>query len=125
MYYDEGLYREADRFVWDRFVRKRPETLETITAEHKYDKEKGEDVKRRGDAAAAAVETDECFTAWGIGKYACPGRFFAVDLVKMILAHVLVDYEVENLCERPDNLWIEYNVVLPPGATLKVRRRKA
>lgn len=122
MHHDEGLYREADRFVWDRFVRKRPETAET--AEQKYSGEKGENI-RRGDAAAAAVETDERFTAWGIGKHACPGRFFVVDLVKMILAHVLVDYKVENLCERPDNFWVEYNVVPPPGAALKVRRRKA
>lgn len=78
-----------------------------------------------GDVAAAAVEMDECFTTWGIGKHACPGRFFAVDLVKMILARVLVDYEVENLVERPDNFWIEYNVIPPPSAVLKLRRRTA
>ncbi|KAK6080558.1 cytochrome P450 [Seiridium cupressi] len=118
IHHDEELYRGAGRFVWDRFMRKRPEM-----AEQKYEEEKGDDEKRKGDAAAAAVETDERFTAWGIGKHACPGRFFAVDLVKMILAHVLVNYEVERLWERPDNLWIEYNNFPPPGATLRVRRR--
>lgn len=120
MHHDEGLYRRADRFVWNRFVRNRLET-----EEQKYQTQTMEDGKAKGDVAAAVVEIDGCFTAWGIGKHACPGRFFAVDLVKMILAHVLVDYEVENLGKRPENLWIEYNVVPPPGAALRVRRRKA
>lgn len=120
MHRDEGLYREADRFVWDRFVQKTQET-----AQKKYEKLTVENGRRKGDIAAAAVEIGGCFTAWGLGRHACPGRFFAVDLVKMIISHVLVNYEVENLGERPDNLWVEYNAVPPPGATLKVRRRKA
>lgn len=106
-------------------MRKRPGGSETAKAvEQNDDKEKEEYRKMKGDVAAAAVEMDECFTTWGMGKHACPGRFFAVDLVKMILPRVLVDYEVENLGERPDNLWIEYNVIPPPAATLKVRRRR-
>lgn len=120
MHRDEEFYRGANQFVWDRFVRKPPETVGV-----KCEKLAVEDGKGKGDVAAAAVEIGGCFTAWGLGRHACPGRFFAVDLVKMIMAHVLVNYEVESLGERPENLWVEYNVVPRPGAALRVRRRKA
>ncbi|KAK7961227.1 cytochrome P450 [Apiospora saccharicola] len=76
-------------------------------------------------AAAAAAETDRQFAAWGIGKHACPGRFFAVDLIKIIVAKILTDYEVQLGKERPENVWIEYTLIPPPSATLSVRRRKA
>lgn len=117
LHHDERLYSRAFDYVHDRFMRK-------AEVQGKGEPEEGEKVVKPGCAAAAAVETDEHFSAWGIGKHACPGRFFAVDFVKMIMAHVLVDYEVEVLAKRPDNLWIEYNIIPSPGASLSVRRRK-
>ena len=74
---------------------------------------------------AAAVEPDGNFLSWGVGKHACPGRWFAVDLIKIVVGKILLNYEVEMLSERPENVWIEYNVIPPPSATLSVRRRKA
>ncbi|RYP77946.1 hypothetical protein DL771_000805 [Monosporascus sp. 5C6A] len=109
LHHDEGVYPQPFEFVHDRFMRSSSEV--------------GKKTTDTGQAAAA--ETDRHFAAWGIGKHACPGRFFAVDLTKIILTHVLVDYEVEVLGERPENVWIEYNVIPPPGATLSIRRRKA
>lgn len=75
--------------------------------------------------ATAAAETDINFAAWGIGRHACPGRFFAVDLIKVVLNYVLMNYEVQPLEERPENIWIEYNVIPSPPAKLSVKRRKA
>lgn len=106
LHHDEGVYPQPFEFVHDRFMRS-PES------EDKTDV-----------AQAAAAETDGHFASWGIGKHACPGRYFAVDLIKIIMIHVLMDYEIELKGERPDNLWIEYNVVPPPGAALSIRRRK-
>ncbi|OKL60382.1 hypothetical protein UA08_04238 [Talaromyces atroroseus] len=107
LHHDEGIFPQPFEFVHDRFMRAEEEV-----------KEQAEGVKK-----SAAAETNEHFVAWGIGKHACPGRFFAVDLIKIILAHVLVDYEVKFLGERPGNIWIEYNVLPPPSATLSIRRR--
>lgn len=57
--------------------------------------------------------------AWGYGKHACPGRFFASALSKMLLTHILFKYEFK-LPEGGE----------PPGhefeftTKLLVRRRK-
>ncbi|KAF1815691.1 cytochrome P450 [Eremomyces bilateralis CBS 781.70] len=33
--------------------------------------------------------------AFGYGKHACPGRFFAVAEIKLIVAHILLNYDIE------------------------------
>ncbi|KAF4626773.1 hypothetical protein G7Y89_g11385 [Cudoniella acicularis] len=40
------------------------------------------------------VSTDINYLAFGHGKHACPGRFFAVNEMKMILAHILPNYDL-------------------------------
>lgn len=121
LHHDERMYPQPLTFVPDRFMRSLDDTehsaqvtRSTLTPEKK--------IKNTGTAAA---ETDDHFATWGIGKHACLGRFFAVDLIKIILTYILINYEVEASAERPENLWIEYNVIPPPSATLPVRRRKS
>jgi cytochrome P450 len=82
LYHDEKLYPQPFEFMHHRFTRPVDKTEET---------------KGRVVGQAAAAETDGNFAAWGIGKHACPGRFFGVDVIKIILTHILVEYEVEHL----------------------------
>ncbi|KAI3622544.1 cytochrome p450 [Moniliophthora roreri] len=35
------------------------------------------------------------YLSFGIGKHACPGRFFAVSLLKFLLSHVLLHYDIK------------------------------
>jgi cytochrome P450 len=54
--------------------------------------------KRMGDDAlrgskAQLVSTSPDHFAFGYGKHACPGRFFAADGMKIVLCHLLVQYE--------------------------------
>lgn len=42
-----------------------------------------------------AATADEAFLPWGLGKHACPGRWMAVDLIKMIAAEIVLHYDVE------------------------------
>lgn len=44
------------------------------------------------------------FLAWGHGRHACPGRFMAAFLMKLMLAHVLVHYDVEVEGTKPEPL---------------------
>lgn len=44
------------------------------------------------------------FLAWGNGRHACPGRFFAAHLMKAMLAHVLVKYDVKAEGRKPKGL---------------------
>ncbi|KAK8108383.1 P450 monooxygenase [Apiospora sp. TS-2023a] len=121
LHHDEALYTRPYEFVWDRFVGgdANNSSSSTLASEGQ---EEAEEAKA---TAAAAAETDRQFAAWGIGKHACPGRFFAVDLIKIIVGKILTDYEVKLGKERPENVWIEYTMIPPPSATLSVRRRKA
>ncbi|KAL9111113.1 MAG: hypothetical protein Q9227_004376 [Pyrenula ochraceoflavens] len=74
--------------------------------------------------ASASSLSSTHYLTFGLGKHACPGRYFAVLLEKLIAAYVLVNYEVEMLEQKPESRWVG-EVVLPMrGKGLKVRRRK-
>ncbi|KAI1334099.1 putative cytochrome P450 [Xylariaceae sp. FL0016] len=62
---------------------------------------------------------------FGFGKDACPGRFFASNQIKIILAYVLLHYDFkfeDGVDERPKNAMFEVNVLADP--TKKVLFRK-
>jgi cytochrome P450 len=40
--------------------------------------------------------TNEQNLGFGYGKHSCPGRFFAANEIKMILARLLLDYDLKN-----------------------------
>ncbi|KAJ7460275.1 cytochrome P450 [Mycena latifolia] len=57
------------------------------------------------------------------GLHACPGRFFAANNVKMILAQLLLDYEIKPFTTRPPNVAIGDMSVVPVDAKMMVRKR--
>ena len=42
------------------------------------------------------VTTNEQNVGWGYGRHACPGRFFAANEIKMILARIILEYDFKN-----------------------------
>ena len=50
------------------------------------------------------VSTQADFVAFGHGAHACPGRFFAAEVLKLMLAHVVMNYDVKLCGDRPKNL---------------------
>lgn len=46
--------------------------------------------------------TSPTFLAWGHGKHACPGRFFAASLMKLLLAHFVLEFDF-RLPPLPDS----------------------
>ncbi|KAJ7839961.1 hypothetical protein B0H14DRAFT_2587708 [Mycena olivaceomarginata] len=54
----------------------------------------------------------------------CPGRFFPANNVKMILAQLLFDYEIEPFAARPPNFAIGDMSVVPVDATMVIRKRE-
>jgi cytochrome P450 len=63
--------------------------------------------------------------AFGLGKNACPGRFFAAAEVKIILCHILLKYDIK-LAEgcRPKPLRAGTHLIADPTAKLVIRRRQ-
>ena len=53
-----------------------------------------------------------------------PGRFLAATEMKLLLAQILLNYDVEPLATRPENRWIADMMLPPMEATIKIKRRK-
>ncbi|RAL12479.1 cytochrome P450 [Aspergillus homomorphus CBS 101889] len=86
--------------------------------------------RRRAHSAAAHrhqfATTDSTSLHFGHGKYACPGRFFAANEIKMILAHLLVGYEFQlpTGTDRPSNLMIDEVFLVDHQAKIWMKRRR-
>ena len=52
-----------------------------------------------------------------------PGRFFVSHEMKMFIAHMVMNYDVEPLAKRPENTWFGPTVLPDMKASIRVRRR--
>lgn len=92
---DEEYFRDCDRFDALRFYK-----LREAKAKQETGTKQAEVV-----ANSQFVSTGPSSLTFGYGRHACPGRFFAVNEIKIILAIILTDYEIKNMgSERYANL---------------------
>ncbi|KAI6124825.1 cytochrome P450 [Pisolithus croceorrhizus] len=63
--------------------------------------------------------------SFGLGTRACPGRFFAATVLKTMLAHIVVSYDVklEDDKSRPQSLRVGRSIVPNPTAKVMFRKR--
>ncbi|KAM4065656.1 cytochrome p450 [Hirsutella rhossiliensis] len=62
------------------------------------------------------------YFVFGHGRHACPGRWYSFHVMKVVIAYLLVNYEIEPLEKRPSNtIFADINV--PPMAPI-IRMRK-
>ncbi|EJD07678.1 cytochrome P450 [Fomitiporia mediterranea MF3/22] len=103
---DNSIYPDADKFDGFRFSRIRNES-------------EGDHVKHQ------MVNTNAEYLAFGHGRHACPGRFFAVNELKAMMAFIVLNYDVkfENDGARPDNMYFGKNVIPNPMAKVLIRKR--
>ncbi|KAB8074945.1 cytochrome P450 [Aspergillus leporis] len=69
---------------------------------------------------------DHTFPIWGLGKHACPGRYYASLLLKLVLTQILLDYEVrmpDNSPQRKRYFYWRSSIVPKSGARLEFRKR--
>ena len=68
--------------------------------------------------------TSSSYLAFGHGRLACPGRFFASNELKLMVAWIALNYEIEHLDTRPPDQW--FGLIRTPDmkAKIRVRRRK-
>ncbi|KAJ5341959.1 hypothetical protein N7541_011083 [Penicillium brevicompactum] len=102
---DPTIYPEPDKFDVYRFL------------------------KMRDDATQAGLapfsKTNHTHLAFGHGKQACPGRFIAINEVKLALCHILLKYDIDLVdgsnCELVRTGLV---TVRNPAAKIRVRRRQ-
>jgi cytochrome P450 len=106
MYHDPDLYPDPETFDFLRSWKKRGGyTPNTEAGRHQF------------------VSTSASRISFGHGNAACPGRFFAANEIKMMLAHVLLryDFQLEEQVGRkvlPKPKW--YDRTRIPNLTAKV-----
>ncbi|KAM4066397.1 cytochrome p450 [Hirsutella rhossiliensis] len=113
IHYDAKAYPEAHLYNPFRFVQPADnDNNEVVTWE-----------KKQSFKVKSTVTLDESFLAFGVpGRNACPGRFFALLELKIFVANLLLNYEVEYLKSRPKPvhmMWVKY----PSDANIRIRRR--
>jgi len=108
-HYDNLNYEDATTFDGFRFARER--------AEHHPNG--SQDIFKRH-----MISTAVDHLAFGAGKHACPGRFFAATELKAMMAHLVINYDVKAEVEGvrpPDKVFAQR---ITPSATGKVYFRK-
>ncbi|KAL8336215.1 hypothetical protein RB601_000164 [Gaeumannomyces tritici] len=75
-------------------------------------------------SAEAWATTSARYLSFGAGRNSCPGRFFAAAELKLLLAHILLHYDIEFREQRPPNQWFGSNHLPPTKAAIRIRRRE-
>ncbi|KAK6422941.1 hypothetical protein LTR95_016604 [Oleoguttula sp. CCFEE 5521] len=115
--HDPEIFVNPDEYDAFRFSRPREE----YEAKHPDQQNTDNYVKMKN---LSMISTGENHLTFGHGRHACPGRFLVQHELKILLAHVLANYEVKQLPVRPPNQWLGTAIVPPMKATISVRRRK-
>lgn len=104
---DPNIYPEPEKFEPFRFAKAREEAGEIM------------DKARQGWTSVTRT-----YTAFGTGLHACPGRFFAANLLKVMLSYLILHYDLEKLPSRPKNSTFSVSMFPPLRATVRFKRRK-
>ena len=111
--HDPEIYPDPDTYDPFRFSRHR-ETSGTSNVHSKVN----------GTGYTGFVATSDIILPFSHGRHACPGRFFIALEMKLILAYIVMNYEIEPLKNRPSNTWFGQNAFPSMKATIKVRRKE-
>jgi cytochrome P450 len=77
------------------------------------------------ETVAQTVSPSPEHMGFGLGKHACPGRFFAINEVKIALCHILLKYDIELAPDCiPSVRRYGLSLSADPAARLRVRRRR-
>ncbi|KAJ8475002.1 hypothetical protein ONZ51_g6824 [Trametes cubensis] len=107
LHHDEHVYTNADAFDPWRFSRQREREGEAM--KHQY------------------VNTSVDYISFGHGKHACPGRFFAANELKAMLAYIVLNFDIklDGDGKWPENIHWGPAVIPDPNARVLFRKRKA
>ncbi|KAI2643554.1 cytochrome P450 [Xylaria nigripes] len=103
--HDPMLYPEPDTFKPFRFS------------------EGGKDNTHLQRAKQSLATTSPEFPAFGHGRHACAGRFFASTMLRLMMAYVLMNYDIEKQDKRADEIWFGVNRMPSLKATIRVKRK--
>ncbi|KAL6853207.1 cytochrome P450 [Trichoderma novae-zelandiae] len=119
-HHDEDLYTDPHSYDPLRYSRLREAWDAKSDEEKKRESEEGTRIRGLG-----MVTTSAQHLAFGHGRHACPGRFFVAHELKLIMAHMLLNYDIELVGKVPEKQWIGSTIFPHLKAEIRVRRKKA
>lgn len=131
---DSALYDDSHTFKPLRFDEMRRPVSDSLknelnTEDLKSDNTSGHRTARQNsnlisNANLSFVSLSTTYHPFGLGKHACPGRFFAANELKLVLAHLLLNYEIQHQPVRASSQYIGTAVLPPTKATIRLRKIK-
>lgn len=106
---------------WDAFRFSRPREEYQARVEAGADPEHLRKVLEQKNTALIATGGD--WLSFGHGRHACPGRFFASQEMKLMLAHIVMNYDIAIEGGRPKNMAINGSSIPSSTAEMKIRLR--
>lgn len=82
-----------------------------------------DDINSSSKSRQPWVTTSQEYLSFGGGRNSCPGRFFAAAELKLLLAHILLHYDLDFQERRPPNQWFGTNHLPPKKATIRIKKR--
>lgn len=70
------------------------------------------------------VSTSPEFLSFGHGAHACPGRFFASNEMKIVLAHLIMNYDWCVVGDKPPESMFKSRFVPDPKTVIGCRKRE-
>jgi len=119
---DGSTYEAPEEFDGFRFVDEKP-------------KSEVDEGKAALKPRQTMYTTSKTYLAFGHGRHACPGRFFASMELKMMMAYLILNYDMKWPEEvhsnpsateqgyRPPDLWINFNSIPNQKAHMMIRKR--
>lgn len=100
-----------------------PETFKPFRFSEKRDAADEQGLKLE-KARQSWISVTKTYTAFGTGRHACPGRFFAANMLKVLLAYILLNYDLEKIRKRPVNPTFSVSLFPPLNASIRFKRRE-
>ena len=120
--HDPEVYHSPETYDAFRFSRAREEEKDNPPNEE--DSEKNSSIPSLNyHKSPSLTTTSDTFLPFSHGRHACPGRFFVALSLKILLAYMVMNYEIEPLKTRPPNKWLGPTCLPPMKATIRIRRK--
>ena len=70
--------------------------------------------------ASKLVDVSQAWHVWGMGRMACPGRYYAVAIMKAVISQIIMNYDC-HLVNPGDSRWFTWrSTMLPKKDTMVV-----
>jgi cytochrome P450 len=121
----EGTHHDADLYPGPREY----DALRYARIREAWEK-KPESERKSNDKEASKIRglgmvtTSDQHLAFGHGRHACPGRFFVSHELKLIAAHLFLNYDIKMIDERPPKQWLGSNTIPALKQCIQIRRKK-